>query len=91
MKKADLVTIISDKTGVTKKDSAIMVDLVFSEITKALAEGDKVSLVGFGTFSVKDRAGRVGINPAKKGEKVVIPAARVPSFKAGKALKEAVK
>ena len=88
MKKADLVTIISDKTGVTKKDSAIMVDLVFSEITKALAE---VSLVGFGTFSVKDRAGRVGINPAKKGEKVVIPATRVPSFKAGKALKEAVK
>ena len=64
MKKADLVTIISDKTGVTKKDSAMMVDLVFSEITKALAEGDKVSLVGFGTFSVKDRAGRVGINPA---------------------------
>lgn len=91
MKKADLVTIISDKTGVTKKDSAIMVDLVFSEITKALAEGDKVSLVGFGTFSVKDRAGRVGINSAKKGEKVVIPATRVPSFKAGKALKEAVK
>lgn len=91
MKKADLVTIISDKTGVTKKDSAIMVDLVFSEITKALAEGDKVSLVGFGTFSVKDRTGRVGINPAKKGEKVVIPATRVPSFKAGKALKEAVK
>ena len=91
MKKADLVTIISDKTGVTKKDSAIMVDLVFSEITKALAEGDKVSLVGFGTFSVKDRAGRVRINPAKKGEKVVIPATRVPSFKAGKALKEAVK
>ena len=67
MKKADLVTIISDKTGVTKKDSAIMVDLVFSEITKALAEGDKVSLVGFGTFSVKDRAGRVGINLSKKG------------------------
>ena len=73
MKKADLVTIISDKTGVTKKDSAVMVDLVYSEIT------------------VKDRAGRVGINPAKKGEKVVIPATRVPSFKAGKALKEAVK
>lgn len=56
MKKADLVTIISDKTGVTKKDSAIRVDLVFSEITKALAEGDKVSLVGFGTFSVKDQS-----------------------------------
>ena len=81
MKKADLVTIISDKTGVTKKESAIMVDLVFSEITKALAEGDKVSLVGFGTFSVKDRAGRVGINNEKKVEKVVITATRVTSFK----------
>ena len=91
MKKADLVTIVSDKTGITKKDSAVMIDLVFSEITKALSEGDKVSLVGFGTFSVKDRAGRVESNPTKKGEKVVIPATRVPAFKAGKALKEAVK
>ena len=70
MKKADLVTIVSDKTGITKKDSAVMIDLVFSEITKALSEGDKVSLVGFGTFSVKDRAGRVGINLPKKVKKL---------------------
>lgn len=91
MKKADLVTIVSDKLDITKKDSAEVIDMVFAEITRALAEGDKVSLVGFGTFSVKDRAERVGINPAKKGEKVIIPATRVPAFKAGKALKEAVK
>ena len=91
MKKADLVAIVSEKMDITKKDSTILIDLVFSEITKALTEGDKVSLVGFGTFSVKERAGRIGINPAKKGEKVVIPATRVPAFKAGKALKEAVK
>ena len=91
MKKADLVDIVSEKMDMTKKDSAATIDLIFNEITNALAEGDKVSLVGFGTFSVRDRAGRVGINPAKKGEKVVIPPTRVPAFKAGKVLKESVK
>lgn len=91
MKKADLISTISEELGMTKKDSTAVVDLVFDQITKALAAGDKVSLVGFGTFSVRERAGRVGVNPAKKGETVVIPAAKVPAFKAGKALKDAVK
>ena len=75
----------------TKKDSTNVVEAVFDAITEALVAGDKVSIVGFGTFSVKERAGREGVNPAKKGERITIPATKAPSFKAGKVLKEAVK
>ncbi len=95
MKKNDLVAAVADITGFTKKDSTAAVDAVIDAITAALVAGDKVSLVGFGTFAVKERAERQGVNPAMakdgKVEKVIIPASKVPSFKAGKALKDAVK
>ena len=95
MKKNDLVAVVAEKTGLTKKDSAAAVEAVLDSITEALVAGDKVALVGFGTFAVKERAAREGVNPAMakdgKVEKVIIPASKVPSFKAGKALKDAVK
>lgn len=95
MKKNELVAAVAEKTGLTKKDSIAAVDAVIDAITEALVAGDKVALVGFGTFAVKERAARQGVNPAMakdgKLEKVTIPASKVPSFKAGKALKDAVK
>jgi len=89
MTKAELVSAVAEKTGFTKKDSDKMVAAVMDAITEALVAGDKVSLVGFGTFEVKSRAARQGINPRTK-ESMPIPASRLPAFKAGKALKEAV-
>jgi len=86
--KADLVAKVSD-LGVTKKQAAEAVDCVIGAIKDALASGDKVSLVGFGTFSVKERAARQGRNP-QTGAAIKIPKKKVPSFKAGKALNDAV-
>lgn len=89
MTKADLVAAIAEK-GMTKKQAAAAVDAVISAIKGALSEGDKVSLVGFGSFSVKNRQARTGRNP-QTGKKMKIKAKKVPSFSAGKALKDAVK
>ncbi len=89
MTKAELVTAIAGKTELTKKDSEAALTAVLESITEALKKGDKVALVGFGTFEVRARAARTGINPQTK-KKIKIPAAKVPAFKAGKALKEAV-
>ncbi len=89
MTKADLITVVAQKTNLSKKDSDKAVAAVLEAITETLAAGEKVSLVGFGTFEVKERAAREGINPRTK-EKIVIPASKLPSFKAGKALKEEV-
>ena len=89
MTKADLITVVAQKTNLSKKDSEKAVAAVLDAITETLAAGEKVSLVGFGTFEVKERAAREGINPRTK-EKIVIPASKLPSFKAGKALKEEV-
>ncbi len=89
MTKAELVTAIANQTDLTKKDSEAALKAVLESITEALKKGDKVSLVGFGTFEVRARAARTGINPQTK-KKIKIPAAKVPAFKAGKALKEAV-
>lgn len=89
MTKAELVSAIAEKTEFTKKDSEIALAAVLESITDALKKGDKVALVGFGTFEVRARAARTGINPQTK-KKIKIPAAKVPAFKAGKALKEAV-
>jgi DNA-binding protein HU-beta len=89
MTKADLITVVAQKTNLSKKDSDKAVAAVLDAITETLAAGEKVSLVGFGTFEVKERAAREGINPRTK-EKIVIPASKLPSFKAGKALKEEV-
>ena len=89
MNKAELVSAVAEKTGMSKKDSEKAVNAAFDTITEALAAGDKVQLVGFGAFEVKERGARIGRNPKTK-EEIEIPASRVASFKAGKALKEAV-
>lgn len=90
MNKTELVAAVAAKAEISKKDAEAAVAAVFSSITDALADGDKVALVGFGTFDVKERAARTGLNPRTK-EKIVIPASKAPAFKAGKALKDAVK
>lgn len=89
MNKAELVAVIAEKTEFTKKDAEKAVVAVFETISQTLAAGEKVQLVGFGTFEVKQREERVGRNPQTK-EEIVIPACKVPGFKAGKALKESV-
>ena len=89
MNKAELAAAVSEKIGASKKDSEKAVNATFDAITAALEAGEKVSLVGFGAFDVKERAARMGRNPRTK-EEVEIPASRVPQFKAGKALKDAV-
>ena len=86
MNKAELVSAVAEKTGMSKKDSEKAVNAAFDTITEALAAGDKVQLVG---FEVKERGARIGRNPKTK-EEIEIPASRVASFKVGKALKEAV-
>jgi DNA-binding protein HU-beta len=86
--KADLVAKVAE-IGITKKQAAKVVDSVLGAVKNALAEGDSVSLIGFGTFSVKERAAREGRNP-RTGKPIKIPKKNVPSFKPGKALKEAV-
>ena len=89
MTKTDLIAKVAEQTGLTKKDAEVAVSAVFSTITNELAKGEKVSLTGFGTFEVKERAERMGHNP-KTGEAMKIAASKAPSFKAGKALKDAV-
>ena len=89
MTKAELVSAIAEKTELTKKDSEKALAAVVDSITEALKKGDNVALVGFGTFEVRTRAARQGINPQTK-KKINIPATKVPAFKAGKALKEVV-
>jgi DNA-binding protein HU-beta len=89
MNKSDLITAVSDSTGLTKKDSEKAYTAIFNTIADALKSGDRVQIIGFGTFEVRERAARVGKNPAT-GEKLDIPAARYPAFKAGKALKDSV-
>ena len=89
MNKAELIATVAEVAGLSKKDSEKAVNATFDAITAALEAGEKVSLVGFGAFDVKERAARMGRNPRTK-EEVEIPASRVPQFKAGKALKDAV-
>ncbi|KUO60521.1 MAG: DNA-binding protein [Gracilibacter sp. BRH_c7a] len=89
MNKAELVAAVAEKSEFTKKEAEKAVAAVFDTITKALADGEKVQLVGFGTFEVKKREERIGRNPQTK-EEITIPACKVPGFKAGKALKESV-
>lgn len=89
MNKAELITAIAEKSGLSKKDSEKAVNATLETITESLKQGDKIQLVGFGVFEVKDRAARMGRNPKTK-EPISIPASRVPQFKAGKALKDTV-
>ena len=89
MNKTDLVDAVSGEAEVTKAEAARAVDAVINAVTKALKKGDAVTLVGFGTFQVRKRAARTGRNP-KTGETIQISASKNPTFKAGKALKDAV-
>lgn len=90
MNKSELLDLVAEKTGMSKKDSEQAVKAVLESITDGLVRGDKVQLVGFGTFEVRNRKAREGRNPAT-GEKIRINALRCPAFKPGKALKEKVK
>lgn len=89
MNKSELIAKVADKTGLTKRAAGESVEAVLAAIEDALSKGDKVTLVGFGTFEVRSRAARKGVNPAT-GASINIPATKVPAFKAGKSLKEAV-
>ena len=89
MNKAELIADVAARTGLSKKDSEKAVNAALDSITATLKEGSKVQLVGFGVFDVKERGVRMGRNPKTK-EEIEIAASRVPSFKAGKTLKEAV-
>ena len=89
MNKAELINAAAEKSGLSKKDTEAVITATLASITEALQNDDKVQLVGFGSFEVKTRAARVGRNP-KTGEEIPISEARLPVFKAGKALKDAV-
>ena len=89
MTKADLVAAVATEAQLTKKDADKAVSAVLDAITEALVKGDKVALVGFGTFETRKRPARTGRNPRTK-ETIEIPATTAPAFKAGKALKDAV-
>ncbi|AYA04670.1 HU family DNA-binding protein [Acinetobacter sp. WCHAc010034] len=89
MNKSELIDAIADKGGLSKADAGKALDAAIASVTEALKAGDTVTLVGFGTFSVKERAARTGRNP-QTGAALEIKASKVPSFKAGKGLKDSV-
>ena len=89
MNKSELIAAIATKTGETKKDAEATLNAFVNVVSETLAKGDKVQLVGFGSFEVRKRAARKGRNPQTK-EEIKIPASKAPVFKAGKALKDAV-
>lgn len=89
MTKAELVATVADKAGLDRKNAEKAVVAVFDSIKKALIEGDKVQIIGFGTFENRTRSARKGRNP-RTGEEIEISASKLPSFKAGKGLKDAV-
>lgn len=90
MNKTDLVNAVAETSELSKKDAGKAVDAVFQTIMDTLKTGEKVQIIGFGNFEVRDRAARKGRNP-QTGEEIQIPASKVPAFRAGKALKDAVK
>jgi len=89
MNKAELVDQVAAKSNLSKKEAAMAVDAIFESIQSALAQGEKVQLVGFGSFEVRERAARVGRNP-QTGKSMEIQARRVPVFRPGKALKDSI-
>ncbi len=91
MTKADFIDKVAAKSGLSKRDASTAVDAVLDCITDALVAGDQVAFTGFGKFTTQHRAARQGVNPRRPGEKVMIPAATVPKFSAGSALKAAVR
>jgi len=91
MNKSDLATRIAEKLQISKKLADDFVATFEELVTRALANGEEVTIAGFGTFSAKERKGRVGVNPQKPSEPITIPSVVVPKFKAGKALKDTLK
>ena len=89
MNKAELVELVANKTGTSKRQTEECLDLAITAITKSVAKGEKVTLVGFGTFQRKDRRGRKGRDP-RTGAEIDIPAKKVPAFSAGKQFKQSV-
>ena len=89
MNKADLVNLVAARTELTKTDVSLVVDAAIDTIIDSVVEGKKVSILGFGSFEPRDRSARQGLNP-KTGEKIAIPAKRVPAFTAGKLFKDRV-
>ena len=90
MNKAELVAAVEEKTNFTKKDAEVALNAVLASIEETLVKGDKVQLIGFGTFETRERKERQGRNPRKPEETIMIAASKAPVFKAGKALKDAV-
>lgn len=90
MNKSELITEVAESTELSKKDVTKVVDAVFEAISSALQNGDKVQMVGFGNFEVRERSARKGRNP-QTGEEIEIPASKIPAFKPGKALKDGIK
>ena len=90
MNKAELVAAVAEKTGFTKKDAEVAINAMVASIEDALVNGDKVQLIGFGTFETRERKARQGRNPRKPEEVIKIEASKAPVFKAGKALMDAV-
>ena len=89
MNKTDLIAAIAEKSGLTKKDSEKAVTAMLDSIIEAVVAGDKVQLVGFGTFEKRQRSERIGVDPRTK-ERISIPASKIPAFKAGRNFKDAV-
>ncbi|WP_144499363.1 HU family DNA-binding protein [Bacillus sp. FDAARGOS_235] len=90
MNKTELIKVVADKAELTQKDAATAIQAVLDAITNTLADEEKVQILGFGTFEVRERSARTGRNP-QTGEEIQIAASKAPAFKAGKELKEAVK
>ncbi len=91
MNKAELIEIISQKVGISKKEAEEAIDCLTSTITDKIKAGEEVTITGFGAFSARTRKGRLGVNPRNPVEKIEIPSVTVPKFKAGKNLKDALK
>ena len=91
MNKAELIDVLAGKCEVTKKQAACLIETFVDTVTGTLVSGGEVVIAGFGTFSSKRRAGRVGVNPQNPSQKIQIPPVTVPKFKAGKTLKDALK
>lgn len=91
MTKDEIISTVSAKTDISKKDTESVVNAALETIVKALTDGEKVTFTGFGTFSVNRREARTGVNPQHPEQKIQIPAMNVPKFKAGKSLKDAVR
>jgi len=91
MTKQDLVNSAATKAGVTKKAAGEVLDAVLDAVTKSLKKGENVTITGFGTFRISKRAARTGVNPRNPTQKIKIPAMKLPAFKAGKSLKDAVR